>query len=163
MTTPWTAPKQEIAPGEYELGLRERARDLRRKFFERPDNDNAPSTAPSLVKTVSTEGRTWPPKEAPLLPMVACRGVVKEGDIRRVVGSIIWEVAEKHGFSYRELIGKGNFRHISEARFEAYWRIRVETNLSFPEIGRHFGGRHHTTVLYGLRRHEERMKAESAA
>lgn len=37
MTTPWTAPKQEIAPGEYERALRDRARDLHHRLHSSDD------------------------------------------------------------------------------------------------------------------------------
>ena len=37
--------------------------------------------------------------------------------------------------------------------------MREETDASLPQIGRALGGRDHTTVLYGLKCHAERMAA----
>ena len=34
---------------------------------------------------------------------------------------------------------------------------RILTDDSLPAIGRAFGGRHHTTVLHGIRASEDRM------
>jgi chromosomal replication initiator protein len=33
--------------------------------------------------------------------------------------------------------------------------IKELTTASLPEIGRHFGGKHHTTVLHSIRKVEE--------
>lgn len=41
------------------------------------------------------------------------------------------------------------------ARFECFYRCRNETGKSYPYIGKHFGGRDHTTVLSGIRRYEQ--------
>lgn len=70
---------------------------------------------------------------------------------------IMIEVAEKHGVSPRDLVSSSRFRNIAAARFEAFYRVYLETNMGLPEIGRKFGGRDHTTVLHGIRTHAERI------
>jgi chromosomal replication initiation ATPase DnaA len=39
-----------------------------------------------------------------------------------------------------------------KARHLAFWLAREMTSRSFPDIGRQFGGRDHTTVLHGVRK-----------
>lgn len=45
------------------------------------------------------------------------------------------------------------------ARQELYWKAHQESALSLPAIGRLVGGRDHTTILHGIRKHQERMEA----
>jgi chromosomal replication initiator protein len=40
---------------------------------------------------------------------------------------------------------------------------REHTDASLPSIGRHFGGRTHTTVMYALKRTSERLAADPEA
>jgi chromosomal replication initiator protein len=59
------------------------------------------------------------------------------------VAEIIKEVALKYGLTYAQLVS-----HRRHAR--AY----KETSASLPQIGLAFGGRDHTTIMHGIRRHE---------
>lgn len=72
---------------------------------------------------------------------------------------IIAEVAEKHGLTLADLIGPRRHRYVAHARQEAMWALRQRTTLSTTSIGMFLGGRDHTTVMWGLRRHEERLRA----
>ena len=40
----------------------------------------------------------------------------------------------------------------------AMYLLREMTDLSLPEIGKVFGGRHHTTVLHACNKIEEQLK-----
>ena len=65
---------------------------------------------------------------------------------------IIREVAEKHGFTYSDIVGPRRMRALIKARQEAYCRVYAECPwMSLPQIGRAFGGRDHSTVIHGLR------------
>lgn len=82
---------------------------------------------------------------------------------------IVTEIAESHGFTFDNMAGPGKFRELSQARQEAMWACRQVTRkdgkprYSYPFLGRLFGGRDHTTVLWGERRHAERMAAQRVA
>lgn len=69
---------------------------------------------------------------------------------------IIHRVATQYGMTTADLIGPARSRWFAFARHEAMYRVRKERNLSLPAIGRIFGGRDHTTVLHGIRCHEDR-------
>ena len=75
----------------------------------------------------------------------------------RGMAGIIEEVAAKHGYLVTELKSPRRHRGLVLARQEAMWRCKMETNNSFPEIARALGGRDHTTILHGVRRHAERI------
>jgi hypothetical protein len=60
--------------------------------------------------------------------------------------------------SVTELFSNRRTHAIVLLRHELFWTLREQTTLSLPQIGRAMGGRDHTTVLHGIRRHERRMK-----
>ena len=70
---------------------------------------------------------------------------------------IALQVAAKHKVSLIDIRSPRRDRPTVRARHEAFWRMKQETRLSLPQIGRFMGGRDHTTVLHGIRKHEERM------
>jgi hypothetical protein len=65
------------------------------------------------------------------------------------------------GYTRDELVGKDRATRLVAARHAVMWRMRRELGLSLPAIGRLFG-RDHTTVLNGIRRHEQRTGATSS-
>jgi chromosomal replication initiation ATPase DnaA len=79
---------------------------------------------------------------------------------RRTMREIIAEVARRHGYSTAEIKSSRRHRGAIIARQEAMWLCRRETLSSLPQIGAALGNRDHTTVLHGIRRHEERMAKE---
>lgn len=42
----------------------------------------------------------------------------------------------------------------------AFYLARTYTPYSYPQIGRRFGDRDHTTIMHGVRRIQERMKSD---
>ncbi len=70
---------------------------------------------------------------------------------------IMLDVATKHGLTVKELKAKGQ-RHIhTKARREAYYELYKDGTRSLPQIARMFSGRHHTTILLGIREHVKGM------
>jgi chromosomal replication initiator protein len=59
-------------------------------------------------------------------------------------------VAHLFGLSTEEL-REGSSRHVvALPRQIAMYLVKQMTDASLPEIGRHFGGRHHTTVMHSI-------------
>jgi chromosomal replication initiation ATPase DnaA len=71
--------------------------------------------------------------------------------------TILLAVAIRHGLTIEELTGPGQFREVAWPRQEAMWLMYKTGRYSLPQIGRYLGGRDHTTVLYGIRRHQARL------
>lgn len=92
---------------------------------------------------------TWSDPSAPTAP--ATQALVG------VLANIIMDVCCKRNVTYHEMIGKRRSKRIAIPRQEAYWRCSKETAASLPAIGRAFGDRDHTTVLHGIRQHEQRL------
>jgi chromosomal replication initiation ATPase DnaA len=67
------------------------------------------------------------------------------------------EVALKHGVSPREILSPFRDKPIVSARYELFWRLRVERKYSFGRIGLLLD-RDHSTVVYGVKRHAEKLE-----
>ena len=65
--------------------------------------------------------------------------------------------------SPEELLSPSRTARIAWPRQVAMYLARELTSESLPAIGRHFGGRDHTTVLHALRRTEAKVLADSAS
>jgi chromosomal replication initiator protein len=75
---------------------------------------------------------------------------------RRVtLDSILRAVAERFSLTPSQLKMKSNTRQIAYPRQIAMYVCKELTNASLPEIGRFFGGKHHTTVLHSVQKIEE--------
>ena len=101
-----------------------------------------------------TWGNTWTVYSPAMVPVVPKAG-------GRRIDEIAQWVADKHKIGVRELRSHGRRRYVAWPRFEAMWLTRQErladgTYLySLPQIGAYYGGRDHTSVLWGIRRHEQ--------
>jgi len=63
-------------------------------------------------------------------------------------------VALSYKLSVEELKSKNNARQIAVPRQVAMYLCKRLTKHSFPEIGREFGGKHHTTVIHSVEKIE---------
>jgi len=71
------------------------------------------------------------------------------------VESILRTVAERFNLQPGQLKMKSNTRQIAYPRQVAMYLVKELTHASLPEIGRYFGGKHHTTVLHSVQKIEE--------
>ncbi len=69
-------------------------------------------------------------------------------------------VAEQFGLRLAEIKQKNNSRAIVYPRQIAMYLSKQLTDSSLPEIGRQFGGKHHTTVLHSIDKIEEVRKGD---
>jgi chromosomal replication initiator protein len=83
------------------------------------------------------------------------------GERKISVESILRAVAEKFSMQPAQLKQKSNTRQIAYPRQIAMYLVKELTHASLPEIGRYFGGKHHTTVLHSIQKIEDlRQKDE---
>ncbi len=76
------------------------------------------------------------------------------------IDSIQKAVAEQFGLRLAEIKAKNNSRAIVYPRQIAMYLSKHLTEASLPEIGRQFGGKHHTTVLHSIEKIEECRKSD---
>src|SRR5215218_9967479 len=85
----------------------------------------------------------------------AIRNIAKEEESGVVTIQQIQKlVASTYKLTSEELISKNNARHISHPRQVAMYLCKHLTKHSYPEIGRAFGGKHHTTVIHSVEKIE---------
>ena len=77
------------------------------------------------------------------------------------VKNIIDQVSRAFGISAEDIQGNKKKAEIVNARQFAMYIVREVTNLTLDEIGRHFGNKKHSTVLYSCEAVEEKI-SESA-
>jgi chromosomal replication initiator protein len=81
----------------------------------------------------------------------------------RTVAEIQAAACEHFELSSEELLSSTRTTRIAWPRQVAMYLTRELTGQSLPAIGRHFGGRDHTTVLHACRRTEERILSNPAS
>lgn len=85
----------------------------------------------------------------------AIRNIAKEEEAGVVTIQQIQKlVASTYKLTNEELISKNNARQISHPRQVAMYLCKHLTKHSYPEIGRAFGGKHHTTVMHSVEKIE---------
>jgi chromosomal replication initiator protein len=76
------------------------------------------------------------------------------------IESIQKATAEQFGLRLVEIKAKNNSRAIVYPRQIAMYLAKHLTEASLPEIGRQFGGKHHTTVLHSVEKIDEARKTD---
>lgn len=68
------------------------------------------------------------------------------------VGAIIEAVARFHNLRSLDITGTKRTRNLTRPRHIAMFLARKHTQLSFPELGREFGDRDHSTIQHGVKK-----------
>jgi len=71
---------------------------------------------------------------------------------------LIEAVGRAYGFSTDQMVARHRIPQLVEARWQAMWLLRERLNLSYPKIGKLFGGMDHTTVMHACRQWIKRGK-----
>jgi chromosomal replication initiator protein len=81
--------------------------------------------------------------------------------VRKItIDAIQRAVAESFGMRVAELKQKSNSRQIVVPRQIAMYLAKQLTEASLPEIGRQFGGKHHTTVMHSIGKIDEQRRTD---
>ena len=98
------------------------------------------------------------------LSMLTAQEVLKnliDSQVRKVtIEAIQKAVSEQFGLRPAEIKTKNNSRAIVYPRQIAMYLAKHMTEASLPEIGRQFGGKHHTTVLHSVEKITEARKSD---
>ena len=76
--------------------------------------------------------------------------------------TIIGYICKFYDVTAEDIRGQSHRRELVNARQIAMYLIRRMTNLSLNDIGKEFGDRDHTTVLYSLDKVEKQMRSDPA-
>lgn len=108
----------------------------------------------ALVKLMAYSSVTASP-----ITLAMAQQVLKQllqGQDRKVtIDAVMRAVAEKFQLQVSQLRQKGNAQAVVYPRQVAMYLVKELTPASLPEIGRAFGGKHHTTVMHSIQKIEQ--------
>jgi len=115
----------------------------------------------SLVRLIAISSLRGEPISK-TLAQDAIRNIAKEDEAGVIsIQQIQKLVASTYKLTIDELISKNNARNISHPRQVAMYLCKNLTKHSYPEIGRAFGGKHHTTVIHSVEKIEALVGTDS--
>ncbi|MEQ1756805.1 MAG: chromosomal replication initiator protein DnaA [Vicinamibacterales bacterium] len=113
----------------------------------------------SLVRLIAYASLTG--REISLeLAQEVLRGVIDQDDRAVTIEAIQKFVSDYYQLKAAELKSKNNSKSITMPRQVAMYLCKSLTHASLPEIGRSFGGKHHSTVIHSIKKVEERRKTD---
>ena len=88
------------------------------------------------------------------------RNIIASQEKRVTIDLIQKRVSEHFDLREQDLKMRSNTRAIAFPRQVAMYIVKQLTTASLPEIGRQFGGKHHTTVLHSINKIEELRRSD---
>jgi chromosomal replication initiator protein len=129
-------------------------------------DDNVRSLEGALIRVVAYSSLTARPLDEQLAHEVLDTLYPRKATSRALrcsASEIQAAVCEHFGLSARDLLSSSRTARVAWPRQLAMYLARELTGQSLPAIGREFGGRDHTTVMYACRRAARRLEADGDA
>ena len=125
-----------------------------RNYIATKTKSNVRELEGALIKLVAYSSVTGSPITLAMAQQVL-KYLIPNQERRITMDSVLRAVAEKFQVQPAQLKQKTNARQIAYPRQIAMYLIKELTQSSLPEIGRMFGGKHHTTVLHSVQKIDE--------
>jgi chromosomal replication initiator protein len=125
-----------------------------RSFMASKTKSNVRELEGALVKLIAYSSLTGAPINLHMAQQVL-KHLVHVQDRRVTMDSIQKAVAEHFQLKPAQLKEKSNTKKIVHPRQVAMYLVKELTSASLPEIGRAFGGKHHTTVIHSVNKIEK--------
>ena len=113
----------------------------------------------SLIRLVAFASLTGREISLPLAQEVL-RNVLQHDDRAVTIEVIQKFVADFYQLKLVELKSRNNSKSVAMPRQIAMYLCKALTNASLPEIGKSFGGKHHSTVIHSIRKIEALRKSD---
>jgi chromosomal replication initiator protein len=130
-----------------------------RIFMATKTKSNVRELEGALVKLIAFSSLTGAPITMQMAQQVL-KHLVHIQERRVSIDSIQKAVAEHFVLKQAQLREKSNTRMIAYPRQVAMFLVKELTSASLPEIGRSFGGKHHTTVLHSIHKIERMRQSD---
>jgi len=130
-----------------------------RIFMATKTKSNVRELEGALVKLLAFSSLSGAPITMQMTQQVL-KHLVHAQDRRVSIDSIQKAVAEHFVLKQSQLKEKSNTRAIAYPRQVAMYLVKELTQSSLPEIGRAFGGKHHTTVLHSIHKIEKLRQSD---
>jgi chromosomal replication initiator protein len=125
-----------------------------RTFMATKTKSNVRELEGALIKLIAYSSLTGSAINLTMAQQVL-RHLVHAQDRKITIDSIQKGVADRYGIRQNQLKEKSNTKKIVLPRQVAMFLVKELTTASLPEIGRAFGGKHHTTVLHSIKKIEQ--------
>jgi chromosomal replication initiator protein len=113
----------------------------------------------SLIRLIAYASLTG--KEITLsLAQEVLRNVLQNDDRAVTIESVQKAVADHYSLKVTELKSKNNSKSVALPRQIAMYLCKNLTTASLPEIGRSFGGKHHSTVIHSIKKIENLRQSD---
>jgi chromosomal replication initiator protein len=83
------------------------------------------------------------------------RNILQNDDRAVTIEGVQKAVADHYSLKVAELKSKNNSKSVAMPRQIAMYLCKALTSASLPEIGKSFGGKHHSTVIHSIRKVED--------
>jgi chromosomal replication initiator protein len=90
------------------------------------------------------------------------RNILDHEDKAVTIEMIQKHVADYYNLKLTELKSRNNSKSVAMPRQIAMYLCKSLTHASLPEIGRSFGGKHHSTVIHSIRKVDEMRKRDAS-
>jgi chromosomal replication initiator protein len=120
-----------------------------RTFMASKTKSNVRELEGALIKLVAYSSLTGTPIHLQMAQQVL-KHLVHVQDRRVTIDSIQKAVAERFQIKQSQLKEISNTKKVVYPRQVAMYLVKELTDASLPEIGRAFGGKHHTTVIHSI-------------
>jgi chromosomal replication initiator protein len=128
-----------------------------RIFIATKTKSNVRELEGALVKLIAYSSVTGSPITLSMAQQMLKHMV--QGQERRItIESVVRAVGERFSLQPNQLKQKTNARQIAYPRQISMYLAKELTHSSLPEIGRYFGGKHHTTVLHSVQKIEHQRQ-----
>jgi len=111
----------------------------------------------SLIRLIAYSSLTTKPLTIELAHEVL-RNVIDHDEKAITIEQIQKYVADYYHLKLHELKSRNNSKSVAMPRQVAMYLCKQLTHASLPEIGRSFGGKHHSTVIHSIKKVEEMRK-----
>jgi len=115
----------------------------------------------SLIRLLAFASLTGRDLSMPLAEEVL-RDVLRQEERVVTIDRIQKFVADYYQLKMVELKSRNNSKSVAMPRQVAMYLCKSLTNASLPEIGKSFGGKHHSTVIHSIRKVEELRQRDPA-
>ena len=125
-----------------------------RTFMASKTKSNVRELEGALVKLIAYSSLTGTPINLQMASQVL-KHLVHVQDRKVTIDAIQKGVAERFQIKQSQLKEKSNTKKVVYPRQVAMYLVKELTDASLPEIGRAFGGKHHTTVIHSINKIEQ--------
>ncbi len=130
-----------------------------RSFMASKTKSNVRELEGALIKLIAYSSLTETPISLQMAQQVL-KHIVHVQERKVTIDAIQKAVAEKFQIKQGALKEKSNTKKVVFPRQVAMYLVKELTDASLPEIGRAFGGKHHTTVIHSVNKIEQQRNGD---